>query len=162
MYSFTPTASDPNGDALTFTATGLPVWASLNSSTGAVTGTPQAAHVGVYSGISITVSDGIASAALAQFSIQVQANGSGSALLTWLPPTQNVDGTPITGLAGYVVYWGTSPGNYPNSTRLVNPGLTTYLVENLLPGTTYYFVTTAFNSLGQESVFSNMVSKTTP
>jgi hypothetical protein len=162
MYSFTPTAGDPDGDTLTFTATGIPVWASFNSSTGAVTGTPQAAHVGVYSAISITVSDGTASATIGPFSIQVQSNATGTALLTWVPPTQNADGSPLTNLAGFMVYWGTTPGNYSNSVRLTNPGLTTYLVENLLPGTTYYFVTTAFNSQNQESVFSNVGSKTIP
>lgn len=161
-YSFAPTASDPNGDTLTFTAAGLPAWASLNPSTGAVTGTPLAPDVGVYSGISITVSDGTASATLGPFSIQVQATATGSALLTWVPPTQNTDGSQITDLAGFKVYWGTAPGSYPNSVRLANPGLTTYLVTNLLPGTTYYFVTTAFNSLDQESAFSNMASKAIP
>ena len=161
-YSFTPTASDPNGDTLTFTATAIPGWASFNAATGAVTGTPQAAHVGLYSGISITVSDGTESATIGPFSIQVQSNATGSALLTWVPPTQNTDGTPLTNLAGFTVYWGTTPGNYPNSVRLTNPGLTTYLVENLLPGTTYYFVTTAFNGQNLESVFSNVASKTIP
>jgi hypothetical protein len=161
-YSFTPTASDPNGDTLSFTATGIPVWASFNSATGAVTGTPQATHVGLYSGISITVSDGTANATIGPFSIQVQATATGSALLTWVPPTQNTDGTPLTNLAGYVVYWGTTAGTYPNSFRLTNPAATTYLVENLMPGSTYYFVTTAFNSQNVESTFSNMGSKTIP
>jgi hypothetical protein len=162
-YSFVPTASDPNGDALTFTVTGLPIWASFNGATGAVIGTPDAGDVGVYSGISITVRDGTASATLGPFSIQVQSIAGGTALLTWVPPTQNTDGTPIgTSLAGYFVYWGTAPGSYPNSVRLANPGLTTYLVENLLPGTTYYFATTAFNGQGLESGYSNVASKTIP
>src|SRR5688572_6632780 len=57
-YSFRPTASDPNGDTLTFTAANLPDWATFNQSTNAVTGTPTGSDVGTYSGITITVSDG--------------------------------------------------------------------------------------------------------
>jgi hypothetical protein len=34
---------------------------------------------------------------------------SGQATLSWDPPTTNVDGTPLTDLAGYKVYYGT-PG----------------------------------------------------
>ena len=52
-YSFRPTATDPNGDTLTFTAANLPDWASLNQSTGMVSGTPTSADVGTYSSITI-------------------------------------------------------------------------------------------------------------
>jgi hypothetical protein len=44
---------------------------------------------------------------------------------------------------------------------LNNPGLTTYVVDNLAPGT-YEFVATAFNAAGVESRFSNAASKTVP
>jgi hypothetical protein len=161
-YGFVPTASDPESDPLTYSVAGLPVWASFNAANGAVTGTPQAGDVGVHAGISVTVSDGTASATIGPFSIQVLPRATGSALLSWLPPTQNVDGTLISNLDGFVIYWGTTPGSYPYSITVPNPGSTTYLVENLLPGTTYYFVTTAFNSLGLESDFSNVASKTIP
>ena len=46
-YEFAPGASDADGDALTFTATGLPAWANLSVTTGRVTGTPGDANVGV-------------------------------------------------------------------------------------------------------------------
>jgi len=85
----------------------------------------------------------------------------GSATLNWQPPTQNEDGTPLNDLAGYNIYWGTTPGTYPNSVRIDNPGLTTYVVENLAPGT-YEFVSTAFNLAGTESRYSNAASKTIP
>ena len=89
----------------------------------------------------------------------VQAVAVGSATLSWLPPTTNTDGTPLTNLAGYRVYWGLSQGSYPNSATLSNPGLTSYVVSNLSPGT-YYFVATAYNSAGVESTFSGAASKT--
>ena len=41
FYSFTPTAGDPDGDALTFNATNVPAWATFNKATGALTGTPD-------------------------------------------------------------------------------------------------------------------------
>jgi hypothetical protein len=73
----------------------------------------------------------------------------------------NTNGTPLTNLSGYRVYWGTAAGNYPNGVTLNNPGLTSYVVGNLAPGT-YYFVVTALSSAGVESQFSNTASKTIP
>jgi hypothetical protein len=161
-YSFIPTASDPDGDNLTFSVTGLPGWASFNTSNGVISGTPTDANVGVYSNISITVSDpGNASATLGPFSITVTAVSLGSVTLSWTPPTQNEDGTPLTDLAGYVFYWGTTPGSYPNWVRVPQPGITTYVIDNLAPGT-YEFVATSFNSADVESVYSNPATKIVP
>jgi hypothetical protein len=160
-YAFTPTANDPDGDTLTFSIVNGPVWASFDSATGRLSGTPGAQHVGTTSGVSIRVSDGEASASLAAFNLTVQGVATGSATLTWLPPTTNTDGSPLTNLAGYRIYWGTALGDYPNSTTLSNPGLTSYVVGNLAPGT-YYFVATALNTTGGESVFSGVGSKTIP
>jgi hypothetical protein len=161
QYSFTPTASDANaGDTLTFTIQGMPSWATFTSSNGRLSGTPTSAQVGTYSNIRIAVSDGTATTNLAAFSIQVVATATGSATLSWTPPTQNSDGSPIgSTLAGYRFYWGTSPGNYSNSRTVNQPGLSAYVIEQLTPGT-WYFVATAYNTQGTESVFSNMTQKT--
>ena len=158
-YSFQPTAADPDGNALTFSIVNRPAWASFDTATGRLSGTPGAANVGTTTGIAISVSDGTASASLGTFNIAVQAVAIGSATLTWLPPTTNTNGTPLTNLAGYKVYWGTSPGNYTSSVTIMNPGLATYVVGSLTPNT-YYFSVTALNSAGVESVFSNAASKT--
>lgn len=160
-YDFTPVASDADNDPLTFSVVGLPSWATFNSSTGRISGTPGDAHVGTYTGIAITVSDGQDSATLGPFSVTVEAVSLGSATLSWQPPTQNEDGTALTDLAGYTIYWGTTPGSYTESVTINNPGLTTYVVENLAPGT-YEFVATAFNAAGVESQFSNTATKTVP
>jgi len=61
-YAFRPAANDPDGDRLTFTAANLPTWAAFDTNTGRISGTPGAEHVGTFSGITITVSDGEASA----------------------------------------------------------------------------------------------------
>jgi hypothetical protein len=55
-WSFTPTASDPDGDTLTFSIAGKPDWASFNTKTGQVWGTPMAK--GSYGPVTISVSDG--------------------------------------------------------------------------------------------------------
>jgi hypothetical protein len=161
-YSFTPTASDADGDTLTFSIANKPAWAAFNTATGRLQGTPGAGDVGTTSGIVISVSDGKAApVALSAFSVTVQAVATGSATLTWTPPTQNTDGSPLTDLAGYKIYWGTSQGSYSNSVTLNNPGLASYVVTNLVSGT-YYFVATAINSQGVESSYSAPASKTIP
>jgi len=157
-YSFTPTASDPDNDTLSFSVAGLPGWANFNTSNGRISGTPGSGDVGSYSGITITVSDGSASANLGPFSITVNAVSLGSVTLNWTPPTENDDGSALTDLAGYKIYWGTTPGSYPNSVTLDNPGLTSYVVDNLSPGT-YEFVATSFNAAGVESAYSNVATK---
>jgi hypothetical protein len=103
QYSFQPSASDPNGDALTFAVTNLPSWAAFNTSTGRISGAPTSADVGTYSGITVTVSDGQATASLTAFAISVTETATGSATLSWTPPTLNSDGSTLTDLAGYQV-----------------------------------------------------------
>ncbi len=157
-YSFIPTASDPDGDTLTFSVSGLPSWAAFNTATGEISGTPQAGDIGTFVDIAIGVSDGQLNASLAPFSVSVQAIGTGSAMLEWTPPTENNDGSPLVDLAGYRVYWGTQPGSYTNVVTIDNASVSTYVVENLSPGS-YEFVVTAFNTFGVESIFSNTAAE---
>ncbi len=100
-----------------------------------------------------------ADANLASFSIQVVGTATGATTLSWVPPVLNSDGTPLTNLAGYKVYWGTDESNLSNSVTLANAGLTSYVVEQLTPAK-WYFVTTALNASGVESNRSNVTSKT--
>jgi hypothetical protein len=158
-YSFQPTASDADGDPLTFSITNAPSWATFSTTTGRLSGTPSASNVGTFNNISIRVSDGKTTTSLATFNITVLAVSNGSATLSWTPPTTNTNGTALTNLAGYRVYWGTSAGSYSNSVTLNNAGLTSYVVSSLAPGT-YYFAVTALNSSGVESAKSNSGSKT--
>jgi uncharacterized protein YfaP (DUF2135 family) len=81
-----------------------------------------------------------------------------SATLAWDAPTTNTDGTPLTDIAGYKIYYGTVSGKYSHLLDVGN--VTTYKVENLTVGTTYFFVVTDYNTSGTESVFSNEVAKT--
>jgi len=159
QYSFTPDAGDPDGDSLSFSIANKPSWAAFDTGSGRLSGTPQAGDVGSYADIVISVTDGEASASLGAFSITVEAIAMGSVTLSWSPPTENTDGTALTDLAGYRIYWGTTSGSYPNSVSIENPGVTTYVVENLVPGT-YEFVATSYNTSGVESDYSAPATKT--
>jgi hypothetical protein len=160
-YSFTPTASDPDNDTLSFTESGLPSWAIFNSTTGEISGMPQSSDVGDSFNISITLSDGQASDTLDPFRITVQAIGLGSVTLSWTAPTQNTDGTTLTDLDGYKLYWGTTPGSHPNSVTIDNESVTSYVVENLVPGT-YEFVATSFSTSGVEGRYSAPDTRVVP
>ncbi|XOV78791.1 MAG: tandem-95 repeat protein [Aestuariibacter sp.] len=85
-YSFTPTASDPENDTLTFSITNQPSWANFNSSSGALSGTPANNDVGNYNGIVISVSDGTTSASLPSFNIEV-INVNDAPTIGGTPPT---------------------------------------------------------------------------
>ncbi len=79
--------------------------------------------------------------------------------LAWDAPTTNVDGTPLTDLAGYRLYYGQTSGNYQSFVDIGNQ--TTYTLAGLQPGQTYYFAVTAYDTSGTQSAFSNEVSYTT-
>jgi hypothetical protein len=70
-YSFTPTASDPDGDSLTFSINRTPSWATFNRSTGTLSGRPGFNDSGTISDLRISVSDGNDVASLNAFSITV-------------------------------------------------------------------------------------------
>ena len=158
-YAFTPSANDPDGDTLVFTIANKPRWAKFDSKTGRLSGQTLLGDVGTYDKIRISVSDGNASRSLPEFSITVSQVALGSMSLSWTAPTQNTDGSVLTDLAGYKLYYGKSAGRYNKSIRIDNPSVTSYLIDNLLPGT-YYVVATSFNALGIESAFSNEAIKT--
>ena len=79
---------------------------------------------------------------------------SGSATLSWTAPTERVDNTPLTDLAGYRIHYGQEPGNHSNQVTINNPGIATYVVDNLSSGT-WYFAVSALDSAGRISEFSN-------
>ncbi len=84
---------------------------------------------------------------------------NGAATLSWTAPTQNVDGSALTNLSGYKIYYGAQLGDYQNSVAINNPGITEYVIDNLQGNNTYYFVVTAFDSQGNESGLSNVANK---
>jgi hypothetical protein len=160
-YSFQPTASDPDGNTLTYTIANRPSWATFNTSTGRLSGTPTSTNAGSYSNIVISVSDGTLTASLPSFAITVLQATNGSATLSWTPPTANTDGSSLTNLAGYRVVYGRSSSTLDQTVQIANAGISTYTVTGLTSGT-WYFAVKAYNSSGAESAVSNGGQKTIP
>jgi hypothetical protein len=159
-YSFLPTASDPDGQVLSFSIANRPVWASFDAATGQLAGTPPEGSSGTYSNIVISVSDGQLTASLPSFSVTVQEpTTTGSATLSWEPPTSRTDGSTLTNLAGYRIHYGTAPGEFTQKITIDNAGITSAVIEGLAPGT-WYFAATAYDTTGVESDYSNVGSKT--
>ena len=88
----------------------------------------------------------------------VEGGGKGTALMSWTSPTDNTDNSTLTDLAGFKIYYGTFPGEYDRTITINNPGLSSYLVENLA-SSDWFFVMTAFNISGIESAYSAEVYK---
>ena len=78
--------------------------------------------------------------------------------LCWQPPTENVDGTPLTDLAGYRIYWGDASRDYYG--MQLEPDAAATCAEVIIDPGTYYFAMTAFDADDNESGFSNEVTKT--
>jgi hypothetical protein len=84
---------------------------------------------------------------------------TGSATLSWTVPTQNTNGTPVSDLAGYHIYYGTTEGAWTSTITVLEATETSYVVSGLAAGT-YYFAVVAFNTAGEDSPQSNIASKT--
>ncbi len=94
---------------------------------------------------------------LLSMSISAEPLGRDEAILSWEPPTTNINGTPLTDLAGYKAYWGKASRNYTYSKDVGN--VTTYKITGLEEGK-WYFAVTAYDKTGNESEYSNEASKT--
>lgn len=90
--------------------------------------------------------------------LRAQVAATGTASLSWTPPTQNTDGTSLTNLAGYRISYGASAAELVQTIQIENTAVTTHTIEALAPGA-YYFAVRAYTSSGTESVNSNVVSK---
>lgn len=138
--AFNPTASDPDGDTLTFSYSG---WMGLSDY---ITGYGDA---GTHT-VTVTVSDGSLTDSR---DVAVNVNYLSQVTLTWDPNTE-------ADLAGYKIYYGTSSGNYSAN---VDAGNQTYhTLSNLVSGQQYYISITAYDTSGNESTNSNEVIYTVP
>jgi hypothetical protein len=78
---------------------------------------------------------------------------SASVTLAW-------DASQEEDVAGYRVYYGTTSGHYTN---MIDVGLNTSgSISNLVPGQTYYFAATAYDTGGNESGFSQEIPYIVP
>ena len=86
-------------------------------------------------------------------------SGTGTAQISWTPPTTTTDGSTLLNLAGYNIYYGTSPSALTQEIQVSTIGLSTYDVTGLGSGT-WYFVVTSYTTDGTQSPPSNVVSYT--
>jgi hypothetical protein len=160
FYYFQPTAVDPEGGALTFSVLNKPMWATFDTVTGRLQGTPIAADAGTYANVTVRVTDGTSTASLPAFSLTVNGPVTvGAATLSWQPPTEYVDGTPLKDLAGFKIRYGTVADKLDQIVTVPNPGITSAMVESLAAGT-WYFAVNAYTLANVESNLSNVVQKT--
>ncbi len=161
QYMFQPQATDADTTSLTFSIGSKPSWATFDTATGKLTGTPAAADIGIYEEIEISVSDGTSSAKLPKFAVIVAAAGSPiySVSLGWDIPLQNDDGTPLTDLKAFRIHYGSASSDYSGTLEVSSANATSYVVQQL-PSGTYYFAITAVNSEGVESAYSTEVNTT--
>jgi Fibronectin type III domain len=82
-----------------------------------------------------------------------------AATLSWDAPTANTNGSALTDLSGYRIYYGSSPEDLSETVQISHVGLQTYVIDNLAPGT-WYFAVMAVASNGGESALSDVVAKT--
>jgi hypothetical protein len=106
-YSFQPSATDADGDTLGYTIQNRPTWATFDTKSGKLSGTPTAA--GTFANIIISVSDSKVSASLAAFSIVASAAANGA-------PT--VSGTPSTSVTAGGTYSFQPSANDPEGNTL--------------------------------------------
>ncbi|MGD0505294.1 MAG: putative Ig domain-containing protein [Steroidobacteraceae bacterium] len=161
FYSFTPTVVASGGASLTYAVANRPSWAQFSAATGTLSGTPTGSAV-TDANIVVSVSNGSQNAALPAFNIAVEApvaTPPASATLSWVKPSVNTNGSPLTNLAGYVIRYGSNAGSLTSQISVGSPNSTSAEIQNLTPGT-WYFEIASINTASVESPFSSVASAT--
>jgi hypothetical protein len=176
-FDYQPVARDPESDTVQFAANNLPPWASLDSRSGHISGTPGPTDEGVYELISITVADAMHKVVTAPFSITVNPAlepapepeleaelepavelGTGVASLQWEMPPSKVSGEPLDDLAGYRILYGRSSSDLDRSVLITDPAVTSYQFSTLTSGV-WYFAVVAVNASGLEGPPTTFATK---
>jgi Putative Ig domain len=158
-YNFYPTVNGAAaGATLSFSVSNPPAWATFNPKNGLLSGTPTSSNLGVSANVGISVSDGVHSAALKPFSIAVTADSADAVTVYWTAPALNSNGSAVTDLAGYRIYYGRSATSLTTVITVEGASDTSQLL-NLAAGT-WYIAITAFNSAKIESQLSAVLPLT--
>ncbi len=91
--------------------------------------------------------------------VTVTPAATGAVTLSWVPPTTNSNGTPVTPLTGYTIYYGKSASSLTQSIVVSGESTTSYTVTGIASGT-WYFALDADASDGTQSALSNVASRT--
>ncbi|MCU7844453.1 MAG: putative Ig domain-containing protein [Candidatus Thiodiazotropha sp. (ex Monitilora ramsayi)] len=150
-YSFVPAASDADGDNLFFNVTNLPNWAGFNPSSGELSGTPGYSDAGIFSDISISVSDGTVSSSLPPFSITVtnlnrspvisgnpNPNVDEGEAYSFIPTTSDPDGDNLSFSVSNLPSWATfdtNSGTISGTPDFDSAGIYSNIVVNVSDGT---------------------------
>lgn len=147
--TFTVETSTSGGSAvvprLTWSTT--PAAGSCTASNG-WSGTKAAAGVELLAAINATKS----------YTLTCSWPGIQTAIVTWIAPTTNTDGSPYTDPNGFRVQYGLNPADLDQSVYLPSSTVLTWTSPTLGAGT-WSFGVRAVNALGLESAISNVTSK---
>jgi len=151
--------SNSGGGTLSWAASDNAAWLTLNPVSGTNSGTVTASvsltglAAGTYNAIiTVTAAGSTNSPRQIPVSLTLSATTAGTATLTWNASTES-------DLTGYKVYRGTGSGNYGAPLATLPKTTTSFTATGLQNGTTYFFVITAYDNSGNESTYSNEVSK---
>ena len=165
-YAATQGAANPTNQNITLTNSGGTLnwtvsddasWLAVSPASGSGSSTLTTSvntaglSAGTYNGI-VTVSAAGATSKTVAITLTVSAPATSSATLTWNAVT-------ASDLAGYKIYRATTSGGYGTPIATLTGNVTTYIASGLQSGTTYFFVVTSYDTAGNESPFSNEVSK---
>ncbi len=136
-------------------------WANDRGGQGIASGTDswQTASIALELGenvITVTAEDTAGATTSRSIVVNRESGQTGSASLSWAAPTARTDGSPLTNLTGYKIFYGRMSGIYDYQIDISNAGILTYVIENLASGD-WYFALTAYDSEGIESDRSNEV-----
>jgi hypothetical protein len=158
----TVNVTNPGSGTLTWTASDNASWLTLNTTSGTTTTETDPITVsvntsglsaGTYNAtITISASGATNTPRTVPVTLTVSAPTTSSATLTWNANTES-------DLAGYKVYRATASGAYGAPIATLQANVTSYIATGLQAGTTYFFVVTAYDTTGNESAYSNEVSK---
>jgi fibronectin type 3 domain-containing protein len=147
---------------LSWTLSDNATWLQLTTSSGTTTTetdtinanvTTSGLAAGTYNAIiTVTASGATNTPRQIPVSLTLSASVAGTATLAWNASTES-------DLEGYKVYRGTGSGAYGAPLSTLPKTATSYTATGLQNGTTYFFVITAYDNAGNESTFSNEVSK---
>jgi hypothetical protein len=106
--------------------------------------------------ITVTATDTTGAKSALTIVVTRESGQTGSVTLSWSAPTARTDGSPLTNLAGYHIYYGRMSGTYDYSIKINNAGILTYVVDGLVAGD-WYFAMDAYDTGNVASERSNEI-----